>query len=375
MFEKSNPRRFATRRGFYETISYFRIMNSDVQYMQRCLQLAENGFGKTEPNPYVGAVIVHQGKIIGEGFHERFGGPHAEVNAIASVSEKHLLKESTLYVNLEPCSHHGKTPPCAELIIQMGIPQVVVAMQDPNVLVSGKGIKKLRAAGIQVKTGILEEEAKWLNRRFVTFHTQKRPYIILKWAQTKDGFIDIDRSDPAAIQNDNWITGPELKTLVHRWRTQEQGILIGYHTLLNDNPQLTAREWVGRNPVRILVTEILPDENFRIFGEDQKTLVFNPLKNAISEKAEYIRLGFGENLLTDILAKLHKKNISSLMIEGGRQILESFISSGLWDEARILTGDKLFEKGLPAPVLKARTEIGRKEFDKDLLQIFINNKL
>jgi len=375
MFEKSNPRRFATRRGFYETISYFRIMNTDEQYMHRCHQLAENGFGKTEPNPYVGAVIVHQGKIIGEGFHERFGGPHAEVNAIASVFEKHLLKESTLYVNLEPCSHHGKTPPCADLIIQMGIPQVVVAMQDPNVLVSGNGIKKLRAAGIQVKTGILEEEAKWLNRRFVTFHTQKRPYIILKWAQTKDGFIDIDRSDPAAIQKDNWITGPELKTLVHRWRTQEQAILIGYNTLVNDNPQLTVREWTGRNPQRILVADTLPDEHYNIFGNDQKTIVFNPIQNSITEKAEYIKLDFDKDLLKNILNGLFEKNISSVMIEGGRQILESFISSGLWDEARVLIGNKMFGKGLPAPVLKAKTEIGRKEFDKDLMQIFKNNQL
>ncbi|HBG69710.1 MAG: riboflavin biosynthesis protein RibD [Bacteroidetes bacterium GWF2_43_63] len=350
-------------------------MNTDEQYMHRCHQLAENGFGKTEPNPYVGAVIVHQGKIIGEGFHERFGGPHAEVNAIASVFEKHLLKESTLYVNLEPCSHHGKTPPCADLIIQMGIPQVVVAMQDPNVLVSGNGIKKLRAAGIQVKTGILEEEAKWLNRRFVTFHTQKRPYIILKWAQTKDGFIDIDRSDPAAIQKDNWITGPELKTLVHRWRTQEQAILIGYNTLVNDNPQLTVREWTGRNPQRILVADTLPDEHYNIFGNDQKTIVFNPIQNSITEKAEYIKLDFDKDLLKNILNGLFEKNISSVMIEGGRQILESFISSGLWDEARVLIGNKMFGKGLPAPVLKAKTEIGRKEFDKDLMQIFKNNQL
>ncbi|HPS82727.1 MAG TPA: bifunctional diaminohydroxyphosphoribosylaminopyrimidine deaminase/5-amino-6-(5-phosphoribosylamino)uracil reductase RibD, partial [Bacteroidales bacterium] len=215
-----------------ETISYFRIMNSNEHYMQRCLQLAENGSGRTEPNPYVGAVIVHQGKIIGEGFHEQFGGPHAEVNAVAAVAEKQMLKDSTLYVNLEPCSHHGKTPPCADLIIRCGIPRVVIAMQDPNELVSGNGIQKLTEAGIEVKTGILEQQARWLNRRFITFHSKKRPYVILKWAQTKDGFIDIDRSIPAADLQSNWITGPELKTLVHRWRAQEQAILIGYNTLV-----------------------------------------------------------------------------------------------------------------------------------------------
>jgi len=297
------------------------------------------------------------------------------VNAIASVAGKNLLKESTIYVNLEPCSHHGKTPPCADLIINCGIPRVVVAMQDPNVLVSGNGIKKLREAGIQVTTGILEEEAKWLNRRFVTFHTKQRPYIILKWAQTKDGFIDIDRSDPAHAAKDNWITGPELKTLVHRWRAQEQGILIGYNTLLNDNPQLTVREWTGRNPLRILMTETLPDENLRIFGSDQKTLVFNPHKDATSSKAEYIRMDFGKNLLPDILHILYTKNISSVIIEGGRQILESFINSGLWDEARILTGHKYFIKGLAAPVLKDGAETERREFDKDLLQIYKNTTI
>lgn len=350
-------------------------MNSAETFMLRCLQLAENGFGLTEPNPYVGAVIVHQGVIIGEGFHERFGGPHAEVNAIAAVADKNLLKESTIFVNLEPCSHHGKTPPCADLIISSGIPRVVVAMQDPNALVSGNGIHKLRDAGIEVITGVLEKEALWLNRRFVTFHSKKRPYIILKWAQTKDGFIDIDRTDPANATKDNWITGPELKTLVHRWRAQEQGILIGYNTLVNDNPMLTVREWSGRNPLRMLVTETLPDENFRIFGSDQKTLVFNPHKDAITEKAEYIRMDFEKNLLPDIMSILHTKNIGSVIIEGGCQMLESFISNGLWDEARILTGHKYFEKGLAAPALKNHTEIERREFDKDLLQIYKNTSI
>ena len=358
-----------------QTISYFRIMNSDEHYIQRCLQLAENGFGRTEPNPYVGAVIVHQDRIIGEGFHERFGGAHAEVNAIAAVSDKQMLKGSTLYVNLEPCSHHGKTPPCADLIIRCGIPRVVIAMQDPNKLVSGNGIQKLTEAGIEVKTGILEQQARWLNRRFITFHSKKRPYVILKWAQTKDGFIDIDRSIPAADLQSNWITGPELKTLVHRWRAQEQAILIGYNTLVNDNPQLTVREWTGRNPQRILVTDTLPDEHFNIFGDDQKTIVFNPIQNKVTEKAEYIKLDFDELLLNNILKTLFEKNICSVMIEGGRQILESFISSGIWDEARVLTGNKMFGKGLPAPVLKGAHENERKEYDKDLMQIFIKQAL
>lgn len=340
--------------------------------MQRCLQLAENGFGKTEPNPYVGAVIVHQDKIIGEGFHEVFGGPHAEVNAVAAVSDKRMLKNSTLYVNLEPCSHHGKTPPCADMIIRLGIPRVVIAMQDPNSLVAGKGIKKLTEAGIEVKNGILEQEARWLNRRFITFHSKKRPYIILKWAQTKDGFIDIDRSDPNAKKRDNWITGPELKILVHRWRAQEQAILIGYNTLVNDNPQLNVREWTGRNPQRILITDTITDEHFNIFNEDMKTIVFNPVQDSITEKAEYIKLDFDENLLNNILKTLFDKNNSSVMIEGGRQILESFINSGLWDEARVLTGNKTFGKGLPAPALNNAKEIEHRSFNKDFMQIYIN---
>lgn len=343
--------------------------------MQRCLQLAENGFGHTEPNPYVGALVVHNNKIIGEGFHRSFGGPHAEVNAINSVADKELLMQSTIYVNLEPCSHHGKTPPCADLIISCGIPRVVIAMKDPNELVAGKGIQKLTDAGIQVTTEILEKEAQWLNRRFVTFHSKKRPYVILKWAQTRDGLMDIDRSDPAAANLDNWITGPELKTLVHRWRAQEQAILIGYNTLVNDNPQLTVREWTGRNPQRILVSEILPDEHFRIFGEDQKTLVFNPIKNKVSDKAEYIRIDFGQEMVKAILQELHRRNIGSVMIEGGRQMLETFISIGLWDEARILTGNKFFGKGLSAPVLTGGTLVETTEFDKDLLQILKNETL
>jgi len=345
------------------------MVNPDELFMQRCLQLAENGFGHTEPNPYVGAVVVHNNKIIGEGFHREFGGPHAEVFAINSVSNKELLKESTIYVNLEPCSHHGKTPPCADLIISSGIPSVVIAMQDPNEKVAGRGIEKLRNANIAVQTGVLENEAKWLNRRFITFHSQKRPYIILKWAQTKDGFIDIDRCNPSSKNNDNWITGPELKLLVHRWRAQETGILIGYHTLVNDNPQLTVREWSGRNPVRILLTETLPDESFRIFGSDQRTLVFNPHRDSLTEKAEYIKAPFGNQLIAEVCRNLFERNILSIIVEGGRQVLESFIVTGLWDEARIMTGDKIFGSGLKAPALPAGTEILNQKFDGDLLQI------
>lgn len=350
-------------------------MNADQKYMQRCLQLAIGGIGHTEPNPYVGAVVVHNNIIIGEGFHRQLGGPHAEVFALQAVENRSLLGESTLYVNLEPCSHHGKTPPCAELIIKNKIPKVVVAITDPNPLVAGRGIEMLRAAGVEVVENILSKEASWLNRRFITFHSKKRPYIILKWAQTTDGFIDIDRSNPNALAKDNWITGSELKTLVHQWRSQEMGILIGKKTLINDNPQLTVRNWAGRNPVRILITDEMPNEAAAIFGEDQQTIVFNPLENKQSAKANYIKIEFNNNVVASVLEKLHELGISSIIVEGGRRILDTFIASGLWDEARILTGAKKFEKGLEAPLLGNAIEIERKKFGADQMQIFINPAL
>lgn len=350
-------------------------MNADQKYMQRCLQLAEGGIGHTEPNPYVGAVVVHNNIVIGEGFHRQLGGPHAEVFALRAVENRALLSESTLYVNLEPCSHHGKTPPCAELIIENQIPKVVVAITDPNPLVAGRGIEMLRAAGIEVVENVLSKEAAWLNRRFITFHAKNRPYIILKWAQTTDGFIDIDRSDPNALAKNNWITGSELRILVHQWRSQEMGILIGKNTLINDNPQLTVRDWTGRNPVRILITDEMPDESLAIFGTDQQTIVFNPLENKQTAKANYIKIEFGSNVVASVLEKLHELGISSIIVEGGRRILDTFIASGLWDEARILTGTKKFGQGLEAPLLSNAIEIEHKKFGSDHMNILINSAL
>ncbi len=350
-------------------------MNADQKYMQRCMQLAAGGIGHTEPNPYVGAVVVHNNIIIGEGFHRQIGGPHAEVFAIQSVEDISLLRESTLYVNLEPCSHYGKTPPCAELIIKNKIPKVVVAITDPNPIVAGRGIAMLRAAGIEVVENVLSKEAAWLNRRFITFHAKKRPYIILKWAQTTDGFIDIDRSDPNASVKDNWITCSELNTLVHQWRSQEMGILIGKNTLINDNPQLTVRNWIGRNPVRILISDEMPDESLAIFGTDQQTIVFNPLENKQTIKAYYIKIEFGSNVIDSVLEKLHELGISSVIVEGGRRIFDSFIASGLWDEAIILTGAKKFGQGLEAPLLINAIEIEHKKFGSDHMNILINSAL
>lgn len=340
--------------------------------MQRCLQLAANGIGATEPNPYVGAVIVHQDEIIGEGFHEFYGGPHAEVNAIASVKDKDLLRESTLYVSLEPCSHYGKTPPCTELITQHRIPEVVIAMLDPNPLVAGKGIEFLQNSMLKVSCGILESEARWINRRFITYHTKNRPYIILKWAQTLDGFIDVARDNKNRSAADNWITGPELKTLVHQWRSQEQAIMIGYNTLLNDNPQLNTRYWSGRSPLKILVSEEIPDENFQLFSNPPRTIVVNSKASFVTEKAEYVQLSFDLDLPFKIIRELFTRNISSVIIEGGRRLLDTFIAAGLWDEARILTGNKSFFNGLKAPELRDGKLIEEQTFGHDVVRYFTN---
>jgi diaminohydroxyphosphoribosylaminopyrimidine deaminase/5-amino-6-(5-phosphoribosylamino)uracil reductase len=327
-------------------------MNIDQKFMQRCIELAEMGLGYTAPNPLVGCVIVHENKIIGEGFHQKFGGPHAEVNAINSVKNKELLKNSTLYVTLEPCSHFGKTPPCANLIVKMGIPRVVIASKDPFPKVAGKGIEILKNTGIDVKTGVLKEKYEFVNRRFFTFFKKHRPYIILKWAQTKDGFIDVERID------DNpkitWITNEACRTLVHKWRSEEQAILIGTNTAINDNPELTVRSWKGKNPLRIVIDKnnCLP-KTLKIFNDKAQTLIITEKyqeKKSITNIETFI-IPFNENIIEDILNELYNRNIQSLIIEGGAKTLYAFICKNLWDEARVFTGDVTFGKGLPAPVI------------------------
>lgn len=351
-------------------------MPNHEKYLRRCLEIAENGYSKVEPNPYVGCVIVHDDCIIGEGWHRKFGEAHAEVNAIASVKDKQLLKDSTLYVNLEPCSHFGKTPPCADLIVQHGIPSVHISMQDPNPRVAGKGIAKLRNAGIIVTVGELEDEAKFLNRRFVTFHAQNRPYVILKWAQTADSFIDIDRSDPDLKTEDNWISGQELKVLVHKWRAQEMGILVGRKTVENDNPELTVREWEGKNPVRIILANREIDEHkYQVFNAEAETWVIQPFKEGNSDMAHYIRLPELKNNAQNILELLYQRFIFSLIIEGGRETFDMFIESGLWDEARVITGAKKFTKGLKAPDLPEATLIRTETHGSDSLKIYMNTAL
>ena len=332
-------------------------MDNHEQYIARCIELAKNGFGTTYPNPMVGSVIVYNGEIIGEGWHQKAGEPHAEVNAIHSVKNPSLLDKATIYVSLEPCSHFGKTPPCCDLIIKNKIPNVVIGTVDSNIKVAGNGIKRLQEAGANVVVGILEKDCYELNQRFFTFHEKKRPYIILKWAETKDGFI---APHPILRETENdkekkpfWITNPYSRQLVHKWRTEEQAILVGTQTVIDDNPQLNARDWDGNNPIRIVI-----DQNNRIprtsyvFDNQDKTILFSKNKTLISsENCIFEVIDFQQNIAQQIIDKLYEHQIQSLIIEGGAQTLQTFIEANLWDEARIFTGNIEFGNGIKAPIL------------------------
>jgi diaminohydroxyphosphoribosylaminopyrimidine deaminase/5-amino-6-(5-phosphoribosylamino)uracil reductase len=332
-------------------------VQSQEIFMGRCLELAMNGLGYVAPNPLVGAVIVQNGKVIGEGYHRQYGKSHAEVNAINAVKEHSVLKESTLYVNLEPCAHMGKTPPCSELIIQKGIPHVVIGTSDPNALVAGKGIQHLKKNGVRVEENILNDKCLEVNKRFFTFHQKKRPYIILKWAQTEDGYIDTIRKpgEPIGV---NWISNSLSQILVHKWRAEEQAILIGTNTVIIDNPQLTVRHWEGRNPVRVII-----DRNLRIpggasvFNQFAPTWLFNRKKSGKQGATEWIRVE-EEKILEPVLEYLYNRGIQSLLVEGGREMLQYFISNRLWDEARIFIGPKTFGKGIRSPEIS-----GQKTYD------------
>ena len=325
-------------------------MNNHEHYIARCIELAKNGFGTTYPNPMVGSVIVYNGQIIGEGWHKKAGEPHAEVNAIRSVKDRSLLDKATIYVSLEPCSHFGKTPPCCDLIIENKIPNVVIGTVDSNIKVAGNGIKRLREAGANVIVGVLEDECYELNQRFFTFHEKKRPFIILKWAQTKDGFIaPLEKKEQKPV----WITNSYSRQLVHKWRTEEQAILVGTQTVIDDNPQLNARDWDGNNPIRIII-----DQNNRIprtsyvFDNQDKTILFSKNKTLISsENCIFEVIDFQQNIAQQIIDKLYEYQIQSLIIEGGAQTLQTFIEANLWDEARIFTGNIEFGNGIKAPIL------------------------
>lgn len=324
-------------------------MNHKI-YMQRCLQLAEKGLSTVAPNPMVGAVIVHEGKIIGEGYHQKYGEAHAEVNAIASVKDKNLLKTSTLYVNLEPCAHFGKTPPCANAIVENKIPQVVIGTKDIFGKVNGKGIEILEKSGVKTIVGTLEDECLQLNKRFFTFHDKKRPYIVLKWANTKDGFIDKIRSENAKPE---WITNDLAKLWVHKWRTEEQAIMVGSGTAFKDNPQLNVRMWTGNNPLRVILDNSLQlPTHLHVFDNTQPTIIFNSIKSEKKDNTEFIKIDFSDkkSVLKQILDVLYEKNIQSLFVEGGQKLLQSFIDHQLWDEARVFIGNKIFGMGIKQPI-------------------------
>jgi diaminohydroxyphosphoribosylaminopyrimidine deaminase / 5-amino-6-(5-phosphoribosylamino)uracil reductase len=340
-------------------------------FIQRCLELASNGLGRVAPNPMVGCVIVHDNLIIGEGFHNEFGGPHAEIHALNSVRNKELLPQSTLYVNLEPCCHHGKTPPCTERIIADGVRNVVIGMKDPFAKVSGKGIQILNETGINVSVGVMEDKCRLLNRRFIRFHESSRPYVILKWAQTLDGFIDKPReSDKPQI---NWITDEKTRILVHKWRTEEQAVMIGGNTARKDNPRLTVRDWSGKNPVRVVIDDTgTLDIGLHIFDEEADSIVFAPSQRKIGKRTKTIVTDFNKDALPFIMKSLHENNIQSVIIEGGRQLLTSIIESDLWDEARIFTGNCFFYRGVEAPKIIGH-EYSIEHIGKDLLSTIIND--
>ncbi len=340
------------------------MITADELYMKRCLQLARFAEGRTSPNPMVGAVVVHDGKIMGEGYHHRAGLPHAEPNAIGQVSDD-ILRQSTLYVSLEPCSHWGKTPPCADLIIRKQIPRVVIAMLDPNPLVAGRGIKMMQDAGIDVKVGVLENEARELNHRFLTAQEKHRPYVMLKWAQTADGFIDALRTEPG--NGPVKISNPITKALNHKIRTEEGAIMVATRTALLDNPHLTVTKWSGKSPVRLLL-----DMNCRvpatqkIFDPAARTVVFTSSENephyhksiktlTPHDHITIVPLDCSQPLPPQVLAFLHSEKIDSVIIEGGTQWLQTFIDLGLWDEARIETSSAIINSGVKAPVISGIT--------------------
>ncbi len=328
----------------------------DELYMKRCLELARKGLGLTRQNPLVGSVIVNNDRIIGEGYHHEYGGPHAEVIAIQSVADRSLLKNSTLYVNLEPCAHYGKTPPCSLMIKESGIPRVVIGCIDSNPEVSGKGVFILQSGGARVVTKVLDEECRFLNRRFFTFHEQKRPYVILKWAQTLDGYIDWDRQDVHS-QEPAWITNHTARMLVHKWRSEELSIMVGTETILLDNPELNVREWPGINPMRIV-----PDKNGRLFeglkilDGSSPTIVFTGDKKKLYNYPESIKIPFESFEIPMLLTEIFKREIISIFIEGGATFIQSFINSGLWDEIFVFSGNKMFKSGVKAPVLNREPE-------------------
>lgn len=341
----------------------------DQLMMRRALDLAHLGTGHARPNPLVGCVITHEGRIIGEGWHRQYGGPHAEVNAVAAVADPTLLRHSRAYVTLEPCAHHGKTPPCADLLIAQGIPEVVVCNLDPNPLVAGRGLEKLRAAGIQVETGVLEAEGRWLNRRFFTFQEKKRPYVVLKWAETADGYLAGPYFQPVTI------SGELARVAVHRWRSEEHAILIGTRTALHDNPHLNVREWPGPDSIRLVIDKNLSlPPTHHLFDGRQPTVVYTYRERATTDKLGFVRLSEAEDLFPQIFSNLHQRNVQSVLVEGGPTVLNSLLKDGLWDEIRILRSPRKLGGGVAAPSpglcgMRQHTRLG-----DDELFVYVNER-
>ncbi|SMP31251.1 bifunctional diaminohydroxyphosphoribosylaminopyrimidine deaminase/5-amino-6-(5-phosphoribosylamino)uracil reductase RibD [Chryseobacterium profundimaris] len=338
----------------------------DELYIKRCIELANKALGHTYPNPLVGSVIVHDNKIIGEGYHHKAGENHAEINAIQSVQDKSLIPESTIYVSLEPCAHYGKTPPCALKIKELGFKKVVIGAMDSHDKVNGKGKKIIQDAGIEAISGVLEKECIELNKRFFTFHEKKRPYIILKWAKSGDGFMDKDFK-PVSISNSL------VNQFVHQLRADEHAILVGTQTALNDNPALTVRNVQGHNPVRILIDfELKVPHNFNIYNKEAKTIVINSIKDEEKENIRFIKIS-KENFLNELMNALYKEQIQSVIIEGGRFTLQQFIDEDLWDEAIVIeNGNLKFGNGTQAPKIEAQLQ--REEKFRDNSILFYNNK-
>lgn len=334
-------------------------MTNHKTYIKRCIEIAKNGLGSTSPNPMVGSVIVYKDKIIGEGYTSPYGGNHAEVNAIHTVTDKTLLKDATIYVTLEPCSHFGKTPPCSDLIIRYKIPNVVIGCIDDNIKVAGKGIKKLKEAGCHVNVGVLEAECKEHHKRFFTFHNKKRPYIILKWAETNDGFIaPKNKKEKKPV----WITNKYSRQLVHKWRSEEQAILVGTNTVLQDNPSLTVRDWKGSHPIRIVLDKDLKlSKEFSIFNSEVETITISANN-----------IDFSKQISQQICDVLHKNDITSVIIEGGQKTLQTFIDENLWDEARVFTGNTEFNEGIKAPKFLGKL-ISEEKIMTDILKIYKND--
>lgn len=348
-------------------------MTNHEIYIKRCLQIAKNGIGFSRPNPSVGAVIVYNNKIIGEGFTSVYGENHAEVNAVNSVKDVSILQQATIYVTLEPCAHFGKTPPCADLLVKHQFKKVIIGCIDSNSLVAGKGIERLQKAGIEVIVGVLEKECREHHKRFFTVQEKKRPYIILKWAQTKDGFIAPETKN---IQKPVWISNQYSQQLVHKFRANEHAILVGTNTVLEDNPTLTVRNWYGNNPTRIVIDKDLKiPKNLSMYDESVKTIFITDFENSSNSPSEMLifeGIDFQNNVAKQICEILQKHQIQSVIIEGGTKTIQTFINENLWDEACIFESDTIFKKGIKAPIIAAKIS-SETRIKNDILKIYKND--